>query len=176
MTHRKTHALRVAVSRDFLTHRKTHLEWQCHEIFWPLWAPYELFATLYMIDFSFMYTGTTTVSTYTAYFHFGGFNWTLYSRLEWFWKNTTLPMLCQIVVGSQFQNFMSLCCLFACRRSSENVECYPKLSKVFYFYFYFLKVAPETKFVLKHSKNGRETKKIMFRFNRTKTVLPNFGK
>ena len=32
----------------------------------------------------------------------------LYCRVEWFWKNLlTHSMLCQIVVGSQIQNFMS---------------------------------------------------------------------
>ena len=38
-------------------------------------------------------------------------------------------MLCHIVVGPQFQNFMSKCCLFTCRKASENVDCYPKMSK-----------------------------------------------
>ena len=34
------------------------------------------------------------------------------SRVEWFWnKIATLSMLRQIVVGPQFQNFMSQCCL-----------------------------------------------------------------
>ena len=35
-------------------------------------------------------------------------------------------MLCEMVVGPQFQNFMCLCCIFTGRRASENFECYPK--------------------------------------------------
>ena len=52
-------------------------------------------------------------------------------------------MLCQIVVGPQFQNFMSLCSQFTCRRALENVDCYPKIS-THKKNFTFLKVAPET--------------------------------
>ena len=48
----------------------------------------------------------------------------LHTRVEWFWgeKNATLSMLCQIVVGTQFQNCMSKCYLFICRRALENVD------------------------------------------------------
>ena len=62
-------------------------------------------------------------------------------------KNAILCMLCQKVVGPQFQNVMSLCCMFTCRRASENCECYPEMTtqKII---FLFLKVVPETKFVL----------------------------
>ena len=50
-------------------------------------------------------------------------------------------MLCQIIVGSQFQNF-----IFICRRASDNFDCYPKMSTHKNLYLTFLKVA--------HEKNG----------------------
>ena len=46
-------------------------------------------------------------------------------------KNVTLSMLCQIVIGPQFQNLAFSCYFLTCRiyRASENVDCYPNLSK-----------------------------------------------
>ena len=41
-------------------------------------------------------------------------------------------MLCQIVVGPQFQNVMSECCIFTCRMALDNFDCYPKMSKHFF--------------------------------------------
>ena len=40
-------------------------------------------------------------------------------------------MLCQIAVGPEFQNFMSLqyvASFLGPRRASENLDCYPKMS------------------------------------------------
>ena len=56
-------------------------------------------------------------------------------------------MLSQIVLGPQFQNVMSQCCTFTCRMASENLDFYPKMSQKS-FLLKFVKVAPETKFVL----------------------------
>ena len=50
-------------------------------------------------------------------------------------------MLCQMVVGPQFQNFMPQCCFFTCSMASENFKCYPKMSKKM-FYLLYLKFAP----------------------------------
>ena len=46
-------------------------------------------------------------------------------------KNVPLSMLCQIVIGPQFQNLAFSCYFLTCRiyRASENVDCYPKISK-----------------------------------------------
>ena len=55
--------------------------------------------------------------------------------MEWFWeKNASLFMLCQIFLGPQFQNVMSLCCLFTCDRASENFYYYPKMSKTIFLF------------------------------------------
>ena len=57
-------------------------------------------------------------------------------------KNATLSMLCQIVVGPQFKNVMSECCLFTFHRASRRfwlLRCYPKMSKHFCFLFYIFK-------------------------------------
>ena len=35
-------------------------------------------------------------------------------------------MLNQVVIWPQFQNFTLKCCFLACRRASENADCYPK--------------------------------------------------
>ena len=61
-------------------------------------------------------------------------------------------MLCQIAVGPEFQNFMSLqyvaSFLGPCR-ASENLNCYPKMStQSFFIYFKLFRVSPETKYVL----------------------------
>ena len=47
----------------------------------------------------------------------------------------THSILCQIVVGPQFPNFMSLCCLFPL---SENLDFYPKTRQT-KLYLYFLR-------------------------------------
>ena len=36
-------------------------------------------------------------------------------------------MLCQIVIGTQFQNFTFKCCFLSWPRASEKVDCYPKM-------------------------------------------------
>ena len=54
-------------------------------------------------------------------------------------------MWCQIVVGPQFQNFMSKCCIFTWRRALDFFYCYPKLSN--FFSFPFLKVVLESKLI-----------------------------
>ena len=55
-----------------------------------------------------------------------------------------------MVVGPQFQNFMSLCWLFTWRRAFENFEFYwyPKKSNTTFLNLLFFKVASETKIVL----------------------------
>ena len=55
-------------------------------------------------------------------------NIALYVRVECLKQNVLLSMLCQIVVGPQFQNVMSYNVAF-----SENVDCYPKMSNIFVF-------------------------------------------
>ena len=72
----------------------------------------------------------------------------LYSRVEWFWKKCITFYGALKCCRPQFQNIMSYCCLFTCRRASgHKIDCYPKMSKI-KLYLTFLKVAPEAKCLL----------------------------
>ena len=61
----------------------------------------------------------------------------LYSRVEWFGEK--MQHFLQYVVsngciGPHLQDFMSLCCLFTCRRASENCDFYLKISKFLFLF------------------------------------------
>ena len=51
-------------------------------------------------------------------------------------KKFARGMVCQIVEGSQIQNFSLKCCLFNFRPASENFDCYPKMGKQFFLYIF----------------------------------------
>ena len=53
----------------------------------------------------------------------------LSTRVEWWLKkkNWTHVMLCQIVIGPQFQNFSLKYYFLAGRREFEHFDCYPKM-------------------------------------------------
>ena len=53
--------------------------------------------------------------------------WSDFSR-----KNWTHVMLCQIVVGPQFQNFTLKCWFLVWRRALENFDRYPKMGKNYF--------------------------------------------
>ena len=60
--------------------------------------------------------------------------YSVYCRMEWFFKEKcwTLAILCQIVKVPLFQIFTLKFCFLTWQRASENVECYPKISKTFF--------------------------------------------
>ena len=87
-------------------------------------------------------------------------------------------MWCQIVVGPQFQNFMSKCCIFTWRRALDFFYCYPKLSNFFFFSIFKggTRIKINLFFSFFKSKNWRETPQTCsFLLNRSKTTLTIFG-
>ena len=87
-------------------------------------------------------------------------------------KNATHSMLCQIVVGPQFQKFMSQCCLFPWPQKIWTVTLKSAIKKMFF--------KPATGgngfFDFFKAKNEERKKKNILTLYRSKKVLPIFGK
>ena len=75
-------------------------------------------------------------------------------------------MVCQIAVGPQFKNFMSLGCIFTGSMALESLDCYPKMS-IFFYKMFSLACLKE--------KTNKKPENCLKLFLMSKTVLPIFG-